>query len=67
MSATIASTVEPKRGGRRKCGQQARPSTIFVESTIYFPSVEFGLWDKVPQGSVLISEDTRPELSYKTV
>jgi len=31
------------------------------------PSVEFGLWDKVPQGSALISEDTRPELSYKTV
>jgi len=47
---------------RRRCGQQARPPTSFVDSTIDFP---WRNWDEIPGGGVpLFFIDIRISLKH---
>jgi len=48
--------VQPQRVDRRRCGQQARPSTSFVDNAIDLPRriflsplQRFAVWDKVSE------------------
>jgi len=58
----LRSRVQPRRVDCRRCGQQPRPSTSFVDNTIDLIAVaKFSkprVWDKVPEGS-------RPTLFWK--
>jgi len=42
---------QPRHVDRRRCGQQARPSTSFVDDLIDLPWQNFWVRDKVPQKS----------------
>ena len=51
VGANENTCVRPRRVDCRKCGQQARPSTSFVDNTVYMRCRETSrVWDKVPVG-----------------
>ena len=53
---------QPRHVDRRRCGQQARPSTSFVDDLIDLPWQNFWVRDKVPQKSLPYFGDTRISL-----
>jgi len=62
----LPSTAKPRRGDRRKYGQQARPLTCLVDSTLTcrggnFVSSAFGT---ISEGSILILGGTRIPLQH---
>jgi len=48
------------------CGQQAAPSTSFVDNTIDLPWRNFLNAEFVPKGNSLVFEDTRTSLLHST-
>ena len=58
----IASTAKPRRGDRRKCGQQSVVNEFCWPRDRLVVATFERVWDKVPEGSILIFGDTRVSL-----